>query len=908
MPTITLAIIAKNEEENLAQLLPTVAPFVDEIVVVDTGSTDRTREVATRWNANVFQFDSRNHPEAFFLDDEATCKHFGAPGPYSGEIAFADFAAARNESFKHATSDFILWLDCDDVLEGGQNLRALVEDLDRRRLDFGFFAYDYARDDKGRTYYRQWRERVIRRGAADWVNPVHEVLLPRQPVTPLKIDSILAVHMRKPDRKSIPNRNYKILLRQLRQQFDAEPKIKPDPRQLFYLGQEARFIEPMKAAGFYEEYLKLSGWPEERAAAHVALGGLCEFGQLGFPAEESYARANREFATAAVEIPENPDGLFGLARIAYLRGRHQDCIRYSEAGFKIGNTDSMLGANPMDRVYRPHVYYNHSLALVGRVPEAIESCKAALAICADDPGVPGGASGMITFNLKSYEAHMSAQKPTEPSKRPLVEFDKNEDVDAPQVQGIPRDAFVIWAMQLWKRCVAIGDPVKARALIEALPPDVAADPAIARMRASTERRLSANELVVTDTSHRPALNKQSTTLKFKNETTALSVIIWTGPCFEPWDATSPNTRGIGGSETAAIEMGKNLAALGHAVTICGDTRTAPQVFDGVRYVHWEQMPVIDCDVLICSRSPGLLENEDRIKARLKLLWVHDIHVGQPSPQLDRWLLRFDRIMCLSNWHKEFFCQTYPSVHPDRVIVTRNGIDPERFALPMPAGYAARLDAMPGKSNHLVFSSSPNRGLLTLLSLFPNIKRQVPDAEAHIYYGMDCWRTFAKMRGDKNELATIAHYEKAIADAERAGGVHYHGRVNQRELAAAFMRAKVWFYPTLGPELFAETSCISAMEAQAAGCVPLTTAHGALVETVKHGVLIGPNDPNAPQRFIDECVSLLTNGQRQENFAWNGRRYALESLSWSALAKEWAAMFTGLMGDVEANPLQMWRSA
>ena len=63
----------------------------------------------------------------------------------------------------------------------------------------------------------------------------------------------------------------------------------------------------------------------------------------------------------------------------------------AERGFKIGNTDSMLGANPMDRLYRPHIYYNHALMHLGRIEEALKSCEAGLAICPDDPGVPGGA-------------------------------------------------------------------------------------------------------------------------------------------------------------------------------------------------------------------------------------------------------------------------------------------------------------------------------------------------------------------------------------------------------------------------------------------------------------------------------------------------------------------------------------
>ncbi|MDA1191117.1 MAG: tetratricopeptide repeat protein [Candidatus Poribacteria bacterium] len=86
-PTVTLAMIAKNEEEYLAQCLKSVEGIVTQIVVVDTGSSDATVEIATRLGAQV---------EHFAWQD--------------------DFALARNESLKHATGEWVLWLDADEEL------------------------------------------------------------------------------------------------------------------------------------------------------------------------------------------------------------------------------------------------------------------------------------------------------------------------------------------------------------------------------------------------------------------------------------------------------------------------------------------------------------------------------------------------------------------------------------------------------------------------------------------------------------------------------------------------------------------------------------------------------------------------------------------------------------------------
>ena len=84
---LTLCMIVKNEEATLSRTLDSVKGVVDEMVVVDTGSGDRTREIARESGARVYEFE--------WCDD---------------------FAAARNECLKHAQGDWILVLDADEVL------------------------------------------------------------------------------------------------------------------------------------------------------------------------------------------------------------------------------------------------------------------------------------------------------------------------------------------------------------------------------------------------------------------------------------------------------------------------------------------------------------------------------------------------------------------------------------------------------------------------------------------------------------------------------------------------------------------------------------------------------------------------------------------------------------------------
>jgi GT2 family glycosyltransferase/tetratricopeptide (TPR) repeat protein len=102
-PRVSLCLIVKDEEANLPACLGAAADLVDEIVVVDTGSADRTREVAAGFGARVYDF----------------------PWPDS-------FAAARNEGLRYATGDWVFWLDADDRLDDDNRgrLRDLFAGLD----------------------------------------------------------------------------------------------------------------------------------------------------------------------------------------------------------------------------------------------------------------------------------------------------------------------------------------------------------------------------------------------------------------------------------------------------------------------------------------------------------------------------------------------------------------------------------------------------------------------------------------------------------------------------------------------------------------------------------------------------------------------------------------------------------
>ena len=150
-PLLSLAMIVKNEARTLERILGNARVFCDELVVVDTGSSDQTVEIAKKMGAKVFEFTWIN-----------------------------DFAAARNFSFAQCTGEWIIWLDADDVVPLASQkaflaLRNTV--LPTIPADVILTPYHYGYTETGEVSVILERERIVRRGAGlSWSDPVHESL------------------------------------------------------------------------------------------------------------------------------------------------------------------------------------------------------------------------------------------------------------------------------------------------------------------------------------------------------------------------------------------------------------------------------------------------------------------------------------------------------------------------------------------------------------------------------------------------------------------------------------------------------------------------------------------------------------------------------------------------------------
>lgn len=143
---LSLCMIVKNEADNLAQCLSSIQAAVDEIIVVDTGSTDATPAIAKQYGAKVVRYSWQQ-----------------------------DFSAARNESIKHATGDYIIWLDGDDVVATDEvkKIQALKKSLTAKK-DQAYFVVVQSEDRTvGVTEFHQCRI-FPNCAAARFEYPIHE--------------------------------------------------------------------------------------------------------------------------------------------------------------------------------------------------------------------------------------------------------------------------------------------------------------------------------------------------------------------------------------------------------------------------------------------------------------------------------------------------------------------------------------------------------------------------------------------------------------------------------------------------------------------------------------------------------------------------------------------------------------
>lgn len=206
MITISLCMIVKNEECVLARCLDSVCDLMDEIIVVDTGSTDKTKEIASRYTDKIYDYTWMN-----------------------------DFSDARNFSFSKATMDYIYAPDADELLdeENRERFRTLKACM---LPEIEIVQMKYVTElpnDAVMNVKKEYRPKLFKRlRTFTWIDPVHETVR----LDPVVFDSDVEI-MHRPV-STHEKRDYTIFVEELKRRGTLSPKLRNMyARELLKLGE-----------------------------------------------------------------------------------------------------------------------------------------------------------------------------------------------------------------------------------------------------------------------------------------------------------------------------------------------------------------------------------------------------------------------------------------------------------------------------------------------------------------------------------------------------------------------------------------------------------------------------------------------------------------------------------------------
>lgn len=367
--------------------------------------------------------------------------------------------------------------------------------------------------------------------------------------------------------------------------------------------------------------------------------------------------------------------------------------------------------------------------------------------------------------------------------------------------------------------------------------------------------------------------------------------------FERWDHRSPDGVGIGGSETAVAELARRLAARGHAVTVYAPLRDGCPGHDagGARWLPLAAADFDDAGVWVLSRCPSAL---DRFPAphpgRRTWLVCQDVFYPPAAPEglTDERIDKLDLCLPLCQAQERYMVEVSPKLK-GKTRLSANGFKWDLARRVEGEGPPAARD--PYK---LVYTSSPDRGLPTLLKIFRRAREQEPRLTLAAAYG---WDNIEKCKGKYWE-----NVRRECDDLMRQPGVTWLGRLGQGALYREFLSAGLWVYPST----FTETSCISCMEAQALGAVPVTNPLWAVGENVRHGTFLTGDPANEPlvrAQYVGEILRLTRDPSLQERIRAEMMPWARQRFTWERVAdhyEAWAAEYPGCGGFVAQYAFQL----
>lgn len=366
-----------------------------------------------------------------------------------------------------------------------------------------------------------------------------------------------------------------------------------------------------------------------------------------------------------------------------------------------------------------------------------------------------------------------------------------------------------------------------------------------------------------------------------------------------WDihAGSVASMPMGGSQAAACYLAQALAKQGHEVFFLCNT-TAPGIYEGVSCLSWRsthvtQLAALACDAVVCLLGATFgPEFRAAVGAKPKLiLWTQHSYDQESVQSLGDPRVResYDAIALVSEWQRAEFVPRF-SLTPERVGVLRNAPAPSFLEL---FGDEEAILSAKASPPILAYTSTPYRGLDLLLDVFPAIRAAVPDVRLRVFSSMQVYQIAPVL----DHLQHGVRYQRC----RTMPGVEYVGSLPQPALAAEMRAVTMLAYPNT----FAETSCITAMEAMAAGCHVVTSALGALPETTAGFARLVPVELGKldwamyREKFVAAAVEVLREHRRAGPSVEERLRQQVmfmhEHGTWDRRAREWVRWLEAVPG-------------
>lgn len=344
-----------------------------------------------------------------------------------------------------------------------------------------------------------------------------------------------------------------------------------------------------------------------------------------------------------------------------------------------------------------------------------------------------------------------------------------------------------------------------------------------------------------------------------------------------FDVTTPDTQPLGGSESCICYLARQLAQNGHDVVLIARLPSAASTLKSVRHFSLDMVKDKEFfdrekfDAIIACNAPIACPHLRAMSpSSLILLWDH-VPPDQPSmselgnPEI---LNALNGIVYVSEWQRKETEAKFGITKKSAII--GNGLTPAFENM-----FSSAQDLLKHKQNRAAYTTIPYRGLPLLLEAMKGLQQ---DTKLDIFSSMQLYQM------PDDEYAEL--YKQAVQDKR----VTSHGAVPQHQLAQHLKAAAFLTYPCI----VAETFCIAALEAMAAGMKVISTRIGALETTTMGYADLLPIESNSAEKLIIAFrASMEKNIQTflTEPEKWAEERFAQiqavnQKCSWAAQTKEW----------------------